>query len=79
MVENGTQHFPTNNPYFELFVEDKATHGFVWLQRKIGKIVLPLPIFRDIRKVEEEFPKTFFWMAGEESTVVFTAAEKSNP
>lgn len=66
VVEKGVEHYPTGNPFFTLFVRGGPTSGEVWLQHSIGKLILPIPLVRDIKKVDKEYPDNRIWDANRE-------------
>ena len=62
-VEEGVKHFSTGNAFCTLFVRGGPTSGEVWLQNSIGKLILPLPLprFRNVKKVDRENPTSRIW------------------
>jgi hypothetical protein len=75
VVENGVEHCPTGNRFYTLFVRGGPTSGEVWLQFTLGKLILPIPLpwFRDVKKVDEANPKSSMWANAEELDISFTA------
>lgn len=73
-VQEGVKHFPTENPFYTLFVRGGPKSGEVWLQFTLGKLILPIPLpwFRDVEKVDADNPKGSIWTSNEYRDINFT-------
>jgi hypothetical protein len=73
VVQEGVRHFSTGNSFCTLFVRGGPASGEVWLQDSIGKLVLPLPLprFRNVKKVDKDKPKSLMWNGNNEYLDVF--------
>lgn len=74
IVNEGVKHFPTENPFYTLFICGGSTSGEVWLQFTLGKLILPIPLpwFREAKKVDKDSPTASIWTSNEHRKITFT-------